>query len=67
MITIDEILLDKITNEAKKYGLNRSAFITTALNEYMYQRQNANEILSEIFNSDEIKEAIKQKLNTNEN
>lgn len=66
MITIDEILLDKITKEAKKYGLNRSAFITTALNEYMYQRQNANELLSEIFNSDEIKEAIKQKLNTNE-
>lgn len=67
MITIDENLLNKVTLEAKKYGLNRSAFIATALNEYMFQRQNANELLSKILNSDEIKEAITQKLNTNEN
>lgn len=66
MISLDENVIERLDSEAKKIGLSRSAFITTALGEYINQREKANDIIQNILSSDNLIQALKESTKQNE-
>lgn len=43
-VSLEESILNKVDEEAKRMGLSRSAFITVAVNQYFMQIENVNAV-----------------------
>lgn len=43
-VSLEESILNKIDEEAKRIGLSRSAFIAVAVNQYFQQMENVNAV-----------------------
>lgn len=43
-VSLEESILNKIDEEAKRIGLSRSAFIAVAVNQYFLQMENVNAV-----------------------
>lgn len=70
MLSFDEKFLSQVDEMAKELGLNRSAFITSALGEYIYQKNTTKNVATlfaqQVIESDDFKNLLKEKFKPNE-